>query len=203
MTTNYVLIDYENVNGGNLDLLAGGSHTFEVVIFLGALQTKIPVDLAIQINGLKAARYVKVSRRGKNALDFHIAYYVGRLSERDPKAHFHIVSQDKGFDPLIEHLRGEGRRCYRVEDVSDLLPLRVPLSADEEKRIEVILADLSSRGTSRPRKMKTLIGTIGSVFKGALDEKCIRSLIEVLRKQGHVVVDGDKVTYNVPARRKK
>ena len=203
MTTNYVLIDYENVNAGNLNLLAEGSHTFEVLIFIGPLQTKIPVDLAIQINGLEVAKYVKVSRQGKNALDFHIAYYVGRLSERGPKAYFHIVSQDKGFDPLIEHLRGEGQRCYRVDDVSGLLPLRVPLSGDEKKRIDVILADLSSRGTSRPRKIRTLIGTIGSVFKGALDEESVRSLIETLRKKGHVVVDGDKVTYDLPAREKK
>lgn len=200
MTTNYVLIDYENVNAGNLNLLAGSAHTFEVLIFLGPLQTKIPVDLAIQISGLEAASYVKVSGRGKNALDFHIAYYVGRLSERDLDAYFHIVSQDKGFDPLIEHLRGDGRKCYRVDDVSDLLPLRVPLSPDDRKRIDVILADLTSRGTSRPRKIKTLIGTIGSVFKGTLDEATIRSLIETLRKKGHVVVDGDKVTYKLPAR---
>ena len=64
----------------------------------------------------------------------------------------------------------------------------------------MILADLSSRGTSRPRKMKTLIGTISSVFKGALDEAAIRSLIETLRKKGHVIVDGEKVTYKLPAR---
>ena len=200
MTTNYVLVDYENVNADNLNLLAGGSHTFEVLIFLGTLQTKIPVDLAIQINGLEAASFVKVSGRGKNALDFHIAYYVGRLSERNPDAYFHIVSQDKGFDPLIEHLRGHERKCYRVDDVSELPPLRALMSPDDRKRIDVILADLTSRGTARPRKMKTLIGTIGSVFKGALDEATIRSLIEILRKKGHVVVDGDKVTYKLPAR---
>ena len=90
-------------------------------------------------------------------------------------------------------------QCFRVDDVSDLPPLRVLLSPDNQKRIDVILADLTSRGTSRPRKMKTLIGTIGSVFKGELDEATIRSLIETLRKNGHVVVDGDKVTYNLPA----
>ena len=198
----YSLINNENVNvnADNLNLLAGGSHTFEVLIFLGPRQTKIPVDLAIQISELLTASYVEVSERGKNALDFHIAYYVGRLSERDPEAFFHIVSQDKGFDPLIEHLRGDGRKCYRVNDVSDLLPLRVALSPDNQKRIDVILADLSSRGALRPRKMKTLIGTIGSVFKGALDEATIRLLIKTLRKKGHVVVDGDKVTYNLPAR---
>ena len=60
MIGNYVLIDFENVNAGNLNLLDGLSHAFDVLIFLGPLQTKIAVNLAIRINGLKAAEYVKV-----------------------------------------------------------------------------------------------------------------------------------------------
>ena len=108
MTTNYVLVDYENVNAGNLNLLAGGSHTFEVLIFLGPLQTKIPVDLAIQISGLPAASFVKVSGRGKNALDSHIAYYVGRLSERNPDAYFHNRFAGQGLRP--SHRAPPGRR---------------------------------------------------------------------------------------------
>ena len=48
MTTNCVVIGYENVIAGNLNLLAGGSHTFEALIFVGPLYAKIPVDLAIQ-----------------------------------------------------------------------------------------------------------------------------------------------------------
>ena len=88
MTTNYVLVDYENVSAGNLNLLAGGSHKFEVLIFLGPLQTKIPVDLAIQTSGLRAASYVKVSGRGKNALDFHIAYMRDGCRSGTPKRFF-------------------------------------------------------------------------------------------------------------------
>ena len=61
MTTNHILIDYENVNATNLDLLSQSTHTFEVTIFIGPHQAKIPVELAMQINGLKTARYVRVS----------------------------------------------------------------------------------------------------------------------------------------------
>lgn len=198
MTTNHILIDYENVNATNLDLLSQSTHTFDVMIFIGPDQAKIPVELAMQINGLKTARYVRVSKRGKNALDFHIAYHIGKLSEREPGAYLHIVSRDKGFDPLIEHLKDENIRCYRVDDVSDLLPLRGARAQDDKQRIDAILRDLSSRGSSKPRKMKTLVSTIGSVFKGELEEKKIRSLIDKLRKRGHVLVDGEKVTYNLP-----
>ena len=44
MRTNYVLIDYENVQPKNLSLLAG--EHFRVKIFVGQSQIKIPLELA-------------------------------------------------------------------------------------------------------------------------------------------------------------
>ena len=49
--------------------------------------------------------YVKISGTGPNALDFHIAFYIGQFAEKDPGANFYIVSQDAGFDPLLNHLK--------------------------------------------------------------------------------------------------
>ena len=195
MSTNYVLIDYENVKADNLDLLA--RHPFKVMIFVGANQPKIPIDLAIQVQELQA-EYVKMSGSGPNALDFHIAFYVGVLSEREPEAYFHIVSKDKGFDPLINHLKKRKTRAGRVADVSELPPLRTPLSAEEKERIDLILKDLSARGSSRPRRVKTLTSTISSLFKGELGEKKASSLIRKLQAKGYVVVDGVSVTYRLP-----
>ena len=51
------------------------------------------------------AEYVKMGGNGSNALDFHIAFYIGQLAERGPNAYFHIISKDSGFDPLIKHLK--------------------------------------------------------------------------------------------------
>lgn len=48
---------------------------------------------------------VKLKSSGKNALDFALAYYLGRAALADPTAWFHIISKDGGFDPLIDHLR--------------------------------------------------------------------------------------------------
>lgn len=47
------------------------------------------------------AQYIKIGGSGKNALDFHLAFYIGELSARDPEAYFNIVSKDTGFDPLV------------------------------------------------------------------------------------------------------
>ena len=195
MSTNYVFIDYENVKADNLDLLA--RHPFKVMIFVGANQSKIPIDLAIHVQSLQA-EYVKMSGNGPNALDFHIAFYIGVLSERDPEAYFHIVSNDKGFDPLINHLKKRKTRAGRVADVSELPPLRTPLSTEEKDKIDLILKDLSARGSSRPRRVKTLTSTISSLFKGELGEKKVSSLIRKLQAKGYVVVNGVSVIYRLP-----
>ena len=196
MSTNYVLIDYENVKADNLHLLT--QHPFKVMIFVGANQSRIPIDLAIQVQSLQA-EYVKMSGTGPNALDFHIAFYVGLLSERDPDPYFHIVSNDKGFDPLLKHLKSRKTKAYRVADVSELLPLRIPMSADDKERIDTVIKDLSARGSSRPRRVKTLTSTIHALFKGSLEEKKVSPLIKKLQAAGYVVVNGERISYKLPS----
>ena len=194
MATNYVLIDYENVQTDNLDLLA--QRPFKVMIFVGKNQTKIPIDLAIQVQNLKA-KYIKISGSGPNSLDFHIAFYVGLLSEREPEAYFYIVSKDKGFDPLITHLKERKTRAHRIVDVSLLPPLHMSMSADEKERIDVVLKFLSARGASKPRKVKTLTNTIFTLFKGKVEEKKVDLLIKKLQAKGYVVINGESVSYKL------
>ena len=57
MATNYVLIDFENVQPRNLELLT--KHPFKVFVFVGASQTKVSFDLAdsMQLLG-NDARYI-------------------------------------------------------------------------------------------------------------------------------------------------
>ena len=194
MATNHVFVDYENVKAGNLDLLADGR--FKVMIFLGANHAKIPTDLVLKVQKLHAAEYIQISGNGPNALDFHIAFYIGRLSTEEPDCYFHIVSKDKGFDPLVKHLKSKKIRASRVDDVSEIL-LRKPVPTRDEDTIIEILKNLSRRGASRPRKLRTLAGTIRSLFKGTLDEKKVQFLIGGLQEQGHIVVDGEKVSYKL------
>jgi hypothetical protein len=101
---NVVLVDYENVQPKDLALLRDGP--FRVKVFLGPNQTKIPLSLAAAMQSLGSnGEYVVAETVGKNALDFHIAYYIGLLSTEDPTAFFHIISKDTGFDSLVRHLK--------------------------------------------------------------------------------------------------
>lgn len=104
MKTNYVLIDYENVHLKSLALLNGDQ--FRIHVFLGKNNTKIGSELAIAMQKIgDRAEYVMLESSGRNALHFHIAYYLGFLVAADPTAYFHIISKDTGFDPLVEHLK--------------------------------------------------------------------------------------------------
>ena len=81
MKTNYILIDYENVQPKSLAVLKG--HDFKVIVFVGANQTKIPIDLAKAMQALgSSGEYIIISGNGPNALDFHIAYYIGELAAK-------------------------------------------------------------------------------------------------------------------------
>lgn len=72
--TNYVLIDFENVHVKSLSLLEGDH--FRVRVFLGPKNTKLPVELVMAVQEMcNKAEYITLEASGKNALDFHIAYF--------------------------------------------------------------------------------------------------------------------------------
>src|SRR5690606_13460791 len=127
MQENYVLIDYENVQPKNIELLA--NHPFKIYLFVGANQTKVSFDLATIMQELGSdGKYIKIAGNGPNALDFHIAYYIGEFVAKEPKANFHVISKDKGFVPLISHLKARGVKIQRFNDLAEIPILRVASS---------------------------------------------------------------------------
>lgn len=197
LKNNYILIDYENIQPKSLDILIG--HPLKVLVFMGKNQPKVPVDFASSLQALgRDSGYVKIEGNGSNALDFHIAFYIGQLSERDPNASFHIVSKDTGFDPLIRHLKSKKIRVRRENDLSELPLLKTANATSTEDRIAEIVKDLTSRGQHRPRRVKTLVNTINALFKNTLEETELESLIGQLSRMQYVVIENDNVSYKPP-----
>ena len=197
MATNYVLIDFENVHPKNLELLT--RHPFKVFVFVGASQTKVPFDLAdsMQLLG-NDAKYIKIAGNGQNALDFHIAYYVGELAAQDRDAQFHIISKDKGFDPLIKHLKSRKIRIQREKDLAEIPVLRVPNTTSSDEKIAAIVKNLGGRGQSRPRKVRTLENTINTLFTKKLDKAELASLVKEMQKRKLIIVNQGNVSYKLP-----
>jgi alkylation response protein AidB-like acyl-CoA dehydrogenase len=111
--TIHILIDSESIQPRHLETRA--DEDTHVTVFVGAHQERLPFDLVAAMQALGSrARYVKIARAGKNALDFHLAFYLGELAARDPTAAFRVMSRDGGFDALIAHLQARGLRVERL-----------------------------------------------------------------------------------------
>jgi hypothetical protein len=197
LRTNYVLIDYENVQPSALAALE--KEHFQIYVFVGASQTKVNYEIAdtLQRLGPKAS-YVKIAGNGPNALDFHVAFYIGQLAAADPSSFFHIISKDTGFDPLIAHLKSKKIYACRSKDIADMPIVKAANSKSPAEKLEVVVANLKQRRSSRPRTVKTLTSTISSLFQKALAEEELSSLLKALQKHGYVSVNETKVSYSLP-----
>lgn len=197
MRTNYVLIDYENVQPDALTALEADH--FKVIVFVGANQTKIGIDAAaaLQRMGDRAA-YVKMSGNGKNAADFHIAFYVGQFAALDPKAYFHIISNDTGFDPLIHHLKTKQVFASRWRNVCEIPLVKIANSESPAERLAMIVERLKRFGKAKPGTVKTLSSTINSLFQKQLTENELAALIEEMQAKGLITANKTKVSYTLP-----
>ena len=197
MRTNYVFIDYENVQPAALHVLE--KQHFKVFVLVGATQTKVAFDVAEPLQRMGAsARYIKISGNGSNALDFHIAFYIGQIAAAEPDAFFHIISKDTGFDPLITHLKTKKILACRSKDVADMPIVKASNTKSPAERIAAVTANLKQRGASRPRTVKTLASTISSLFQKALLDDEIALLLKDMQKQGLISIDGTRVAYSLP-----
>jgi ribosomal protein S27AE len=119
MTKHLLLVDYENVHTIDLSRL---DDSYRAIIFVGASQNP---PKAARLNGtahrFRRVDFQKITGNGKNALDFHIAFHLGRAFETDRETICIVLSRDKGFDPLLLYLNKNGLPCRRVERFEDVL----------------------------------------------------------------------------------
>jgi hypothetical protein len=192
--TNFILIDFENVQPKDLAQLRG--RPFQTKVFCGANQTKVPFDLAAELQPLGPdAQYIRIQGTGPNALDFHIAYYIGRLSAQFPGASFHIVSKDKGFDPLLKHLQTQDITCHRLASLSDLPGPSAPLPAPPPDRTQKIAGNLLNRKEARPRTVKTLTSFIKAQLNHHATDEAVSEVLAHLKQNGMLALPDGKVTY--------
>lgn len=198
MATNHVLIDYENVQPRNLAALRDASkgHAFRIYVFVGANQSRIPKELVFEMQSLGPdAEYIEIAGSGKNAADFHIAFYLGALGKSGSDDEFHIVSRDTGFDPLIRHLKAQNIKAARRRDLFEIPLLKESETESLGEKIDKVIHNFDLRGHSRPRKVKTLKASIRSLFGDGLKDEELDNLVEGLKQRKYVAVDGERIRY--------
>jgi len=219
MADSVLLVDYENIGKVDLGAIPAG---VRVPFFFGASQRSVPTEF------LKAAlklgeRFVPIDieGQGKNALDFHIAFYLGEYLARSPEAPCVILSKDKGFDPLIKHLVKRGFAVRRANSIAEALgsralPAAAPRGAGAARPAAArpAAARLAAHGDGgalvaearqllvgtqkirRPRKRKGLIAVLHSHFSKKVPESELQGLVDKLIARGELSESNGAITYH-------
>lgn len=133
---NYVLIDHENVQPSDMALL--DREDVRLWVFVGASQPRMSSELTIQMLAMRERpTCMRISGNGPNALDFHIAFYIGQLAQEDPRGFFHIISKDTGFDPLVTHLKSKQIFACRSAGIAQIPLFKPQLAALPRPSISV------------------------------------------------------------------
>ena len=149
--THYIFVDFENVHEVQLDLIE--NKPVVVVLVLGERHKKLPVELVKQLLKYPAqVRLVEAGLSGRNALDFVLAYLIGVQSTTDRAGHFHILSRDKGFNALIEHLKKNDVLADRHESFG-----KIPILADSAQKARLSPASSKSTAADKSPKRKRSI----------------------------------------------
>jgi NTP pyrophosphatase (non-canonical NTP hydrolase) len=101
----HVLLDYENVQPSEAELRLMVPDASQVWVFHGPQQRKIEERFASFGTGVTA---VPISKSGKNALDFHLSFYMGYIASKNPASSMVVVANDKGYEPMLEHAKAMG-----------------------------------------------------------------------------------------------
>lgn len=189
MSARYILIDYQNVQPTRL---THDPHE-RLLVFLGSNQSEVSARrrLGNDVN------YIKMSGEGRNALDFHIAFYIGELLTKEPTSEIWIVSKDTGFRHLVQHLTDRKFHVQRASDLSLVqsktaghasAPIQSP-KVDSE-RLAAIERHIAA---AHPKRLRALYNYLRTHLTPTRAE--IRAYVQALQKRRIVTLDADKVSY--------
>ncbi len=220
MKTHYILIDYENVPVKSLTLLK--DKPFRVGVFLGPKNTRLATEFVLAMRDLGSqGDYIQLEAGGPNALDFHIAFYLGRFLEAKAADCYHIISKDKGFDALVAHVSKTGVPCERADSIEAMscwakpavektavskpaepaVPVKAVAKPATKKKadelVALVVANLHKRATGRPRTEKTLRSTVKTLIGTQYSDKELDAVLARLQKNGYVTINAGKLAYCV------
>ena len=204
--THFIFVDYENVT--QIDFSVLHSKSVHLTVILGANQKTLGTDFVEKlINHPTKTKLIHLTKTGKNALDFVLAYEVGQKATANPTACFHVISKDKGFDGLIDHLKNAKIRAHRHNDFSSLaIPGQAQTpgtsgatkSSRHEDIVHLLGEHLKKASQNRPKNKKTLLNFLKShLGRESTEAEALRAF-ESLRQSGTIAVDGnDKLNYSL------
>jgi hypothetical protein len=206
--TNHIFVDFENVKKVDASVL--GRRNCIVHLFLGPLNKKLDVEVVERLlENSQAVKMTRSPKMGKDALDFVLAYHLGQAVQTDPKAYFHLVSGDEGFDSLVELLRARNVKVMRHSNWEGLKVTstgngNVPANGGAAKALGnsgtekspllshdavKFLINLTKSAKNRPKKESTLVRQAKSLLGNNASNADCEKVVAELQNAGHLKIE--------------
>jgi hypothetical protein len=191
-----ILVDFENIQ--KLDFENIDTTNTEMLIFVGRSQSKIPFQLVEKAQTFgERLRWLKIAGDGKNNLDFHLAFELGRLCEQYKNdVELIILSKDSGYDSLIKYINDLRGHASRIANPAEL--------ADSTKQLPTsnftgnIVANLRKINIQKlPRTRTKLKKHIESLLRDKANSNEIDLIIEEMFIKGLLTLTGNRLKYNM------
>ncbi|MCW1913025.1 PIN domain-containing protein [Luteolibacter sp. GHJ8] len=188
---NYIFIDRENVREEEFDRI-GGKPAYLTILF-GPNQKSVPLPVVRLIRDhAERIEIIETPVQGKNALDFILAYEIGRRAEQDPSGYFHIIAKDGGYDALLLHLKSRKIHASRRASLAE-----IPLFMNRSERASYVVSHFRSVNSARPGKRKALENALQALFARTLDDEELQYLVDrLVHAKVLTIGEKDQVTYS-------
>lgn len=186
-----MLLDLDNCPRELLQLTNAADEYQFILACHGSAEPKVPLGMAAVIGELIASGKMQIvkMKQGKNAADFGLTFWAGKLSAELPDALFFIASKDKDLDFAIEMLRQQGCRAKRIPTAADATFTRDQDQAngkdqaviEHRRHIKSFCEMLVRKKDSLPRKRQTLANFVKSAAPKNHDWAAALKLLETDR----------------------
>lgn len=192
-TETWCFIDFENLPKALEYAISSKNDFARIFVFIGS-QQKVKIDLSDTTIPLTL---VKIEGTGKNNLDFHLIYYLGKCQEiASETVEFVIFSKDTGWDRLIKFIQQEGRVCRRIgEFKKTAVPKTMPTTNSLPADVQQVINKLNQiQPDKRPKRLDRLTNHLNSVMNSLKLSITARQMVARLKQQGVISVGENNQT---------
>ncbi len=179
------LIDYENVNEAGLEGIKNLKSEDQVHIFYSDQIKTIPFERSIELSQSRAKiEFIQTRKTAKNYLDFQLATYLGFLIGKGERGEVIVVSNDKGFDSVVDFWKGRNITISRYENIANKAVAKKSNSGKKKQAEKV--PNKADKKDNTTKKENTAAKDTGA--------KKDNDLSESWRKKVRAAVKGDKLS---------
>ena len=154
---NLYLIDYENVTDTGFMGVKELTAEDTVIVFYSQHTKNISFERHIELSQSPAHfEYIKILKTGKNYLDFQLSTYLGFLIGKDKPEHVYIITNDTGYDSVIDFWSDKNIDIIRQKSIVPPAPLSLPANIPPQMVVRKQKPDAASADRPHPEGKQRL-----------------------------------------------